>query len=117
MNKVIKGLLVVVGITLSGMAMADDVPNVPKNQAFCGGVLRAVAIRVGESRPMTPRGMQYDGFAKDRFDRARSRGLDEKSVKYYFDDGFKKMRQLQTSNQANDGDVAFDLMQICLRLQ
>ena len=112
MNKVVKGLIVAAGITISGMAMADDdVPNTPSNQAFCGGVLKAVSVGMESYAPGMSR--QHDNFARDRIDRASNRGLSDKQSNYYFGDGFKKMRKLQ----ATDSKVAFDLMQICLKLQ
>ena len=109
----LKTLLVAVGIAFSGMAMAqaDDVPNTPKNQAFCGGVLKAVSVGQESYAPGLSR--QHNKFSVERVARAMNRGLDENSVKHYYSEGFKKMRQYQ----AKDSDVAFELMQICLRLQ
>ena len=106
----LKTLLVAVGITLGGIAVAQDVPNTPRNIAFCGGVLNAVAVGTSSYAPVRSR--QYEDFARDRIDRAASRGLSDRDINYYFAQGFKQMRQ----DQAKNNDEAFNLMQLCLRL-
>ena len=113
MNKTLKALLVVAGITISGvtMAQADDVPNTPKNQAFCGGVLKAVSVGMESYAPGMSR--QHDNFARDRIDRASSRGLSDKQINHYFSMGYKQMRKDQDKK---DSTEAYELMQLCLKL-
>ena len=111
MNKTLKALLIAASITLSGTAMAQDQYDTPANIAFCGGVLKAVSVGMESYAPGMSR--QHDNFARDRIDRASSRGLSDKQINHYFSMGFKQMRKDQAKK---DSIEAYELMQLCLKL-